>query len=475
MRIIPIQPKLTNTKSLYKTIVQHTKDINIPKNVKEVGALAGFAILGVATSLLIKAYTDNKPSKDINHPVVQLIKKNPKRVRYIEMLSEYPKLSDKYYEMLENTSKEDNNEFAKNILNIFELIIDSYAKKESFEKNKHLFNSLEEQYSEDLENICINFYNNGKNGGSLHQYLNCLSDKTLSSKDLAEWRDFSNFNINDYWKIKDLPQKVKGTFHNLLEKGVINSFRIGKSTKDEANYFYNLDFKNNFPIKDKIKAIMAVHEALYGPISLQPDYRKTSNYNEEDIEVEVFARLRRDKDLDALYNLLKYLNPDSLKQYKYTSQQVKNMNRDSARYLQLRKDIAAAIVGVDFYKSPNAKSLLEAVNLKDQFSGIAESMHAILRIISRIVLKDKSSTDLKKDTETLIERLKQDIEKTFKGKVHCLRYTYSKGSAPCLFLEKTSLGNALKVTINKLGNIHTIFDDARYGTSHKNKTTTPQT
>lgn len=458
--ITPINKSLSNTHNITKTVANSIKTLSKSVNKKELGILSGLAILGAASALLVKTYMDNRTSKDANHPVVRLIRENPQRAKYIETLSKYPTLSDKYYQMMENCSLNGDEGLAsKNILNIFEIIMGGLSAPAYNEQRTSILESLEKNYSNDLSNICINFYNIGKNGSSVNEFFECLKDKRFSSEELKDWTKYPLFNVKEFSRIKNDKVKIKEFFHNLLTKGKIEHFKLEKGKYDDTSYFFKIKFKEDIPTDERKKIIIKAHETLYGPVRLQIKEKKHAGYRVEDIENELYERLQKDKTLDALYNLLKFINPDSLSKYDYTSKQVKYLHWEGDKYKELRKDLGASVIDINYSKSPKIKELIKLMNNKELFNGVSDNCHAILRIIARIVLKDNFTPDLLADSKARIEELNNEIEKKFIGVIPIFRYKYANGCAPCFYLGKTTLGEYLKITLNKKGEIHTIFED----------------
>lgn len=89
-----------------------------------------------------------------------------------------------------------------------------------------------------------------------------------------------------------------------------------------------------------------------------------------------------------------------------------------------------------------------------------QSRHSRLRFITRFVIKDNPNPDIKETCKEKNGRVKKCIRYRFR-KVFIFCFLNARGFAPQFYINNTNIGNFVKVTLNKKGCIHTIFEDAR--------------
>lgn len=444
-----------NSSSVLSDVVKIGKTIS--KNPKTSGFIAAGVLLAGALLYSASKLFENKKSEK-NNPVKNLIKENPLRLEYIKMLGDYPTLSEKYYEFLSNSAKNPKDIIKKNLLGIFELILEKYREPEIFEKNRNLFESLENNYTDDLENLCLNFYVNAQNGGSIDRFLQLVKLNQISSDDLKRWTQYPKFDVKDILSAKLLPERAVQYLHKQKEQGNILGFKTDKKS-DEESYFYSLMFPKKKPLKEKLKTVVEMHETLYGPIALKQDESKGA-FQRYDIENELYDRLKKDKMLDSVYNLVKFLNPKALEEFNFTSDEVKTLPENSKKYRKLREALGRGIVSINL-NSDRANELLSVINDNSIPKEILANGHATIRFISRFVLKNNFNPDLKKDTTEKIETFKQELEKRFNGFVKVAKYRHKRGFAPYFYLGENSLGEFIKITLNNAGQIHTLFESTQ--------------
>ncbi len=451
----------TNTvaNGLKKSFSNVSYMINLGKTVRENPKTSGMVAAGIflAGALLYtasKVFGNKNKKNEQPTPVETLIKENPSKLEYIRMLGEYPKLSDGYYEFLNNSANNPDDIVKKNLLGIFELILDKYKKPDDFETNKELFKSLERNYSDNLENLCMTFFLNTKNGGSADKFLNAIKLNRMSSKETDLWTKYPDFNLNDIQAAKILPERAIQFLYEQKQSGNILSFKTDKM-QDNDYYFFSLKFPKGKSLKEQFQTIVDTHEAIYGPIVLKKNSGET--FTKEDVENELYDRLKKDKMLDAAYNLIKYLNPKALEEFDLSSNEVKILSEKSKKYRKLREALGRGIISMNF-DSPRMQTLLEVINDKNMPKEILSNGHATIRFISRFVLKDNFNANLTNDTSKKIEVFKKELEKRFQNDVKIAKYQHKTGCAPYFYLGKNSLGEYIRITLNKDGEVHTLFE-----------------
>lgn len=429
----------------------------ISKNPKTLGlATAGIMLAGAMLYMASKFFGSKESSQ--TKQIKQILKKDPSKLKNIQILEKYPKILNKYTEFLINNAKDPNNAVAKNLLGLFEIFLEQNNKITETSIQEETLQSLEDNYSDDMENLCTGFFLHLKNNGSPRKFLKAIRRNRLSSDDFMFLSKYPNFNLNDLLNSKELSEEVIEFLNNQKKEGNIKGFITSKSP-DLNYYYYALDFPEGKTLKENFQTIVKMHEAMHGPIALKKDHCQAV-FTKEDLESELYDRLKKDKILDSVYNLVKFLKPKILENYNFTSEEVKLMPENSKRYRKLREDLGRGLVTIN-YDSPRAKQLLEIINDKSLPKDILANGHATLRFISRFVLKDNFNPNLEKDTNAKINEFKKDLEERFNKRVKVYKYRHKNGSAPYFYLGKTSLGDYIRITLNKNGEIHTLFEAIR--------------
>ena len=407
--------------------------------------------------------TEEEQEEHIDYSV--LFEEKPERNKYLAITSKYfPNLSEKYENMLIKSLKEPENDDNKFTLDALENIFAVLSSDDGLKYRKRYFDALNEDYIDYLDGVCKNFISTIKNGDTPMQYLVMLANGSITPEDINKWSKADSLPLKQFMMIRSLPEKVILNIAKLEEQNPDIKLKAFKNMVSELyrdkDFAFKLDFKEGTSIKDKLIAVKLVHEAIYGPIYLKANRAAHQKFLQSDIQAEMVDNILKDRSMDAVYNLVKYINPSALKGIGVKPQDVRFLDKNDKIYQKIKKICTDEVMHMNF-ESPEVKALCDVLNDDTIFGDIITTRHGKLRFLTRIVMKD----DVTK--EYLLNKTKQKME-TFKREVdsrlefcNIFCYFHSLGQAPQFYLKDSRLGNYLKVTLNSEGSIHTIYEDVK--------------
>ena len=419
----------------------------------------GLSVNGISSQNDQCVTTDIKQNKPFD---LELCTKDvPERNLYLKITSYFPALDSKYKQLLETQQKEPDNKKNEFTLNIIESSFKYLSDDQRLMNMKPYFHALDE-HADCIENIATNISSTIKNNQSLMYYLILLKNGKLSKEDIIKWSELDNLSCDDFMLAKNILDDTQINNLNNLRKQNSN-FRLTELKKSEYQnyekevYMFKLDFLGNLSTKDKLKTISQIYETLNGEISLKDSKNFSDEYILKDLTSEMMESIIKDHRLDATYNFIKYIKPEALKDFNFSVEEIKFLDRNSSTFKNLKSVCIQEIISLD-ENNPKVQNIIEVLNDKEIFRDIITSRHAKIRFISRFVLKNNPNSDLKKDTKEKIEIL-EDILSQDLEKCNYMCYLKSKRNAPQFYIKGNKLGDYVKITLNHDGSIHTIFED----------------
>ena len=318
---------------------------------------------------------------------------------------------------------------------------------------KPILQIFNQQYSNELKNVGY-IVGNIQPGTTIQEYMTDF-EKGLSKEDITNWAKTPAFTYQEFKMAEEMPSDTIEAIHELKKQG---KFKFEIQKDDEwKNYKFYLDFEKNTELTEKLKMISNFHEAIYGNIYIHKD-RGTILDREVNIKEELQTLINKDKNLDSIYNILKFLEPSKIED--------SNINKDELYdYNNINQDAKAKmenIINSLDSKNPRVKELESVIDDDYVFENLMTNCHAKIRFVSRFVLnEDVQSGELYDKCCDAVECLAKDLEEKFKDKYIIFPYKLSDSSAPCFYLPKSKLGDFIRVTLNNHGQIHTIFEDSK--------------
>ena len=383
------------------------------------------------------------------------IEQNTERAKYIKELNKYPNLAAKYDTIIQKAATNPKDETCTQIIDGTEKILKYICGLPSRYK-KSYFEVLNNKYSSDLNQIGI-IANNLNAGNSVQEFLAELSQNNVTAQILEQWVQYPGFSIEELCMIEELSEDKKTQIHELKKDGDFK-FDIIKD-EEHNNYKYILHFTNKIPLSKKLKTISHFHEALYGNIYIHKD-TGSKILREISLKQELLCLINKDKNLDSVYNILKFIAPDMLENCQNLKDNYSSEKNSDLTSSILRTKLEKIISNLNINNNTRMQDLEDLINDDQAFGDIIENSHAKLRFVSRFVLnKDISNKDLYEECSKALNKLERDME--FKLNEGCIIFPYINGddTAPSFYLNKSKLGNFIKVTLNNNGQIHTIFED----------------
>ncbi len=422
---------LNNTDELIKTVTRFTKEFEIPDELD---------------------YT-------------QLFNENPDRNTYLAITSKYfPNLNEKYEAMLVKSLKEPDNERNIQVLGTLETIFSVLTKdKDSLKYKKNYFSVLDGKYNSCIEEVCDNFNSTVLGGNTPMEYLTMLNNERFTKEEIINWANAGNISLKEFLLVRDLNGESLTNISNLKSKN--NNFEITKFILTEnkvltqKKYIFQMKFKEGTDLKDKLSTISKFHEAIYGPIYLSGAKDFNDEYLLQDIVTEISEYILKDQRYESLYNFMKYAAPELVSKFQYTSQEIQLLPKEHPAIKELKKISNDYILNLDF-SSKKMNDLCNLISDDAMFEGLLQSRHARLRFLTRIVLKDNPDSDIYEACKEKMKDLKDALD-TGLDKYYYFCFINTRGLAPRFFLNNTKIGNFVKVTLNRNGCIHTIFEDAK--------------
>lgn len=395
-----------------------------------------------------------------NSPVLKkAVGENEKRKFYLQILKDYSNLNSKYKHLLvANYKKPDNTEIRYKLKN-FEIILDTLANPNEIEYHKQYFEVLNTKYIDDFDNICNACRYNIKNGGSTWKFLALLKGEKISSEQLEEWTQYPEFNCDEFMNLRDFSSEDKMRIAKFKRKSHIINFDLHQSRRFDDRYTYYINFNKKQSMQERLLTIAQMHEALYNEPAYFGKKEIPELYEPIHVRDEIYTMLKRDIELNSIYALAKYLNFEGLEKYNYFYDDIIKLQKDSPEYNNLKNDIAKALFNFDI-SSEKVGQLVYLLNRKDLFEDIMDGAHAIMRFITRFVLKNNYSTkNLIKETEQKTKLLRNVLEESIDENKSITLCKIPSGTSPQFYLAKSPLGYYVSVTIGKEGKIHTLYED----------------
>lgn len=395
-------------------------------------------------------------------PYVQygkLLEEKSERNKYLAITSYFPNLDIAYKDLLKKTVVEPENKENLNTLNSIEDIFNVLSRDEGLKYRKSYFEALDKN-NECLDLIAKNFTSTLSNDETPMRYLVLLKNEKLSKSEMQKWAKYENLSCDEFMLLKNFNENIINNI-NLL-KLTNKNFKITdisetQNAKYILNYIFKLDFKDNISLEEKLKAVSDIHKAIYGDIYAKVEEKQNDKYLKDDIKTELLDNIIKDNQIDPIFNFVKYINPNALKDIKLSSKEVKLLDKNSQIFKQIQSICLKELINLDF-NSPKLVEFIELITNNDIFGNIITSRHAKVRFITRFVLKDNPNANLKKDCQEKIKILNEELNNEI-NKCNFYCFVNQKGTAPQFYIIGGELGNYVKITLNNQGNIHTIFED----------------
>ena len=393
------------------------------------------------------------------------IEERPERELYFKITSFFPNLDSKYKQLLSVSSAEPENKKNERTLNILENILRVASENnDKLTIMKSYIKTLDE-YSDCLDDIATNISSTLLNGNSVMYYLVLLNNGKLSKDSIKTWAEAENLSCDEFMMIKQLDKEsilkineIKKNYPSLT----ITDFGDMLNKYDKKTYAFRVGFPETTPAHTKLKAISAIHEAVYGEINLKENTEDSNNdFLEKDVQTEMVDNLLKDRRMESIYNFARFIDPKAFKNIKLSSTDVKFLQKEDNNY-QLVKDICSKIIFKLDFENPRFKEFCNVINNKEIFGEVLTTRHSRIRFVSRFVLKNNHypQKGLEQDCREKAKILKDALETNI-DKANCFCYINSKGSSPQFYLKAPELGKYIKVTLNNNGTIHTIYEDAK--------------
>lgn len=436
--------------------------------------------------------------QEINIRYENLLKEKPVRKEYLIYLENYPNLLKKYKNLLTKKAINECDQTTKDNLRRFERVIGYVLYNlENTENDKKIkkvdiynfWNSLNTTYLKDFDDICLmldkeqTLYNNNK-GRKVLYAMNYIAKKEVNLDYIKEYMKYPNLSYCEYISIKECGREdLLQYFSDMKEKYDIQECRLVKSLilKNEPDFAIQFNYKTN-NVNNRLEVIIEIFEKLHGKVTLHPGVINGNGiFNMANLFDELHSRLRKDSIITPLYNFVKFISPETLKEYNYTEnelnqifrpteedlKQLKDGTIDSKdkekieKFIELERKIGSAIAFLD--DNEKCKEIIEIVNDKKIFQDCIDNLHAILRFICRFIINGKNNpeNDFMEECKKQVSVLKSDIYLTT-GKSTLIRpyiYNNRRGIAPKFYFDKEcKLGNNISATLDINGRLHTIFE-----------------
>ena len=445
----------------FTVLVQHDKEL---KNI----------INDIADSLGIKVKTENFiPENKKKADKVVLKQENsfnpdtytkdaPERELYLKITSYFPNLDKEYKKLLESNFKNPDDKKSEHTLNMLENIFKYMSEDNRLTGLKPYLKTLDD-YSDCLQDITTNISSTLRNGNSIMYYMVLLNNGKLTKDDIKNWTEVDSLGCDEFMMLKNLDKTVIKKIN--LIKSNRNYFKITdfqpmlKETGPVKTYAFKLNFDNNVEVIDRFQTVSEIHTAIYGVINLQEHKDKKDSFLVEDIQNEMVDNVLKDRRIDSVYNFIKYINPKSLKHYNMTSSEVKYLSKDDKKYKAIKEICANEVLKLNA-DNPKLQEICNLINDDEVFGKIINTRHSRLRFITRFVLKDNiyPEPNLHEDCRKKFMTLKNELlNNSNMCNYYC--YTHPKSTAPQFYLKDSNLGNFIKITLNDVGSIHTIYED----------------
>ena len=390
-----------------------------------------------------------------------IIKNKPERAVYLKITSYFPNLDKKYKQMLVKQIDNPEDKKNKSALNTFEKTLAYLSEDKERFMNSKKYLQLLDGLSDNLDDIIMNISSTRKNNQSIMYYLTLLNNGKLTEDDIKLWAKVYNLGCDDFMLVKNyLNENQLENIHNLKSKYpnfMIKDFSNLQSESGIQDFVYKLEFSRNTSVAEKLKIVSQFHEAIYGDIRIKDSYDRYFDYLSKDVKSEMMDNLLKDRRIDAVYNFVKYIEPDSLKGFNLTNRELKLLDKDGETYKKIRDICTHQIMNMD-ETNLRVQEIYDILDEDEMFGGIINSRHAKIRFITRFALKDNPKADIgnitRKKMKLLIKALNEQMN-------ICNYFSYNKADkrAPQFYVREPNLGNYIKITLNNFGHIHTIFED----------------
>lgn len=389
------------------------------------------------------------------------------RKRMLQNLKQYPDLCEKYKRMLLDSKKYSKDQYKQFLLQVFEAIMYDLSKRDEIKYHSAYFDVLNTKYINDLENICKNYYSNMQADGSSWKMLVLLKGEKISSEELEEWTHYPEFNCDEFMTLREYKPEQKQKLAELKRNGEFSNIDIWKvlfhEEQNNERNVYKVNFGEEKSLTDYLKTICKIHEIAYGEPIILGKEKTYEKFNWLHIKDEFFGILKHDTQLDAIYNLLKYMDAEEMKKYSYSSEEVRDLDQNGLEYKTLLHDVRRAVHNIDFDDPNNVKinQLADIMNRKDLFEDIMVTPHSILRFISRIVLKNNYNPNLENVMPEKLNLFREELKGELTNSPIIWTYAekFRTGTAPQIQIKESSIGDFITITLDKTGHIHTIYED----------------
>ena len=409
-------------------------------------------------SELFSSILDNNTEVD---DVSALIEEKPARKEYLDALTEYPNLNNRYRQMLERAAKEPDNAKNKFTMETLEVAFNMMIKGDRLQYYEAYLNMLDKKYSDRLDDIATNIISAYKNGDTPLTYMQMLYSTKWEPKYVSLWAKAKNLTSSEFYKCKFLDEERLVNLSELRAKN--NNFKISMMRPFDnykiPMYTFRLHFKDGISLEDKFKAITDVHTALYGPISLNDESDIIAHYMNSDIRTELADNILKDRRVNSVFRFVRYLNPEAVSDIKLTSKEIKFLSKEDEEYKKIKDICSKEVMNLDA-ENPRLFEIYELLQNEDIFGNIFKTTHARLRFLTRFVLNSSTTPqNIIYKCNSKLETLKKEIDANLSN-YNILCYSNKRGFAPQFYHYNSKIGNHIKITLNSSGNIHTIYEDA---------------
>lgn len=448
-------------------------------------------------------------NEEIQGRYKHFIDEKPERERFFIYLEDYPELLKKYQNLIRKRILNECDRNVRDNLKGFEKILrrlpeyeEKYINAQGSEKDRKinpadLLNSLNTTYLDSFDDMCSMFYKEQdlferNRGRKIMHIMHAVAKKELNPNHIKEYLKYPNITYYEYNSIKSFRREDILQYANDIKENNVIDFRLVKSKKFENIPNFAIRFDSEISTNERLKVIVEVFEKLNGKVTLHTGKANgDGTFCMSTLFDELHFRLRKDNIITPLYNFVKFISPETLKEYNYTEDELNNITRPEEedlekmkngtispedkekfeKFIEMTRKIGSALAFID--DNEKCKEIIEVINDKEIFHDCIDNLHAILRFICRFVINEKYNPEngLKEECKIRAEALKSSLGLSTTANstvVQVYRYDKKRGIAPRFYLaDECKLGPDISVTLNNEGHIHTIFENLTTNTGRK--------
>ena len=403
----------------------------------------------------------------------------PERKAYLDYINDYEDLLDNYKNLIKKSLLNNCDKQTKENLKGFEDILrrlpgltEGYYNAPEEISNKRLnpsqfLQNLNTIYLDKFDDICKvyakekNLFRQNRGGNTLNT-MHRIAKGEFQPEFIEEYLSYPNITFYEFASIKQFRmERFLSYLNDMKEKYNIMQYRFAESKYERDIPNFAIQFNPGLSTQKYIEATINMFEKLHGEIKLHSDKvdGKNYDYTMENLYDELFVRMRKDSFLTPLYNFAKFINPEIMSEFNYSDDEVNSIPYGSAEYIALKRKIAGAIAYLD--NNARVREVIEVMNDNNIFHNYIDNIHSILRFICRFVINDNYNPKINFREECIkqTKNLKDALAITMRNSALIQTYKHYTGLAPCFYLAKENpLGEDILVTLNKHGQIHTIYE-----------------